>query len=166
MRARGATVTAMTKDEPPTDLMGYEALQETALRGVIRAALNRAASRHGLPGEHHFYISFRTGAPGVAIPAELIARYPDEMTIVLQNQFWDLTPGEDGFAVTLQFGGQPKILTMPYAAVTRFYDPSVQYMLQFTVPEAAEATPEPASAAKEPVSDGPKIVSLDQFRNK
>lgn len=160
----------MTKDEPPHDLMGYDALHETALRGVVRAALDRAASPRGLPGEHHFYISFRTRAPKVTIPLDLIARYPDEMTIVLQNQFWDLKPGSDGFSVTLQFGGQPKVLTIPYAAVTRFYDPSVQYMLQFTVPEpalspVAAVAQEPVSA-KDPGAEGPKIVSLDQFRKK
>ncbi len=160
----------MIKDEPPPDLMGYEALHETALRGVIRAALERAASPRGLPGEHHFYISFRTRAPEVSIPADLVDRYPDEMTIVLQNQFWDLHPGETGFSVTLQFGGQPKVLTIPYVAVMRFYDPSVQYMLQFTVAEPLAARPPaPTPASKstgEAADEGPKIVSLDQFRKK
>ena len=156
----------MTKDEIPPDLMGYEALQETALRGVVRAALERAASPRGLPGDHHFYVSFRTRAPGVAIPLDLIARYPDEMTIVLQNQFWDLKPEADGFSVTLQFGGQPKVLAIPYAAVTRFYDPTVQYMLQFAVPEAQTEAPAPELKAKAAADDGPKIVSLDQFRKK
>ena len=156
----------MTKEAPPADLMGYDALHETALRAVIRAALERAAAPRGLPGEHHFYISFRTRAPGVAIPLDLIARYPDEMTIVLQNQFWDLKPGEDRFSVTLQFGGQPKVLAIPYTAVSRFYDPSVQYLLQFTVPEPQTEAPDAVTAAKTPVGDGPKIVSLDQFRKK
>ena len=156
----------MTKDEIPPDLMGYEALQETALRGVVRAALERAASPRGLPGDHHFYVSFRTRAPGVAIPLDLIARYPDEMTIVLQNQFWDLKPEADGFSVTLQFGGQPKVLAIPYAAVTRFYDPSVQYMLQFTVPDAQAEAPTVEPKVKTAADDGPKIVSLDQFRKK
>jgi len=169
LRARRVTVAPMTKDELPPDLMGYETLHEAALRGVIHAALDRAASPRGLPGEHHFYISFRTRAPQVSIPPDLVARYPDEMTIVLQNQFWDLTPSDTGFSVTLQFGGQPKSLSIPYAAVTRFYDPSVQYMLQFTVAEAAEAPP-PAAATKSPAAshgdDGPNIVSLDQFRKK
>ncbi len=130
----------MAKDDKPKDLMGYEALQQEALRGVIRAALARVAGpRGGLPGDHHFYISFRSGAAGVAIPPELKARYPDEMTIVLQNQFWDLKPGESSFSVTLQFGGQPKSLHIPYAAVTRFYDPSVHYLLQFTPPPLVRA---------------------------
>ncbi len=160
----------MTKDAPPKDLMGYEALHEGALRGVIRAALERAAGPRGLPGEHHFYISFRTRAPEVAIPDDLVEKYPDEMTIVLQNQFWDLKPAEHAFSVTLQFGGKPKVLTIPYASVTRFYDPSVQYMLQFTVAEAPAASPAlapaPAAPAKTSEAEGPKIVSLDQFRKK
>lgn len=176
----------MAKDEKPDDLMGYESLQQDALRGVIKAALSRAASPRGMPGEHHFYISFRTDAPEVIAPADLVARYPDEMTIVLQNQYWDLTPGETAFSVTLQFGGQPKTLVVPYRAVTRFYDPSVQYLLQFTpVPAALSpfpkssprlldaalaAKPRPdATASREPKPDKPdepKIVSLDQFRKK
>jgi hypothetical protein len=167
----------MAKDEKPRDLMGYEALSMEAMRGVIRAALTRAASPRGLPGDHHFYVSFRTLAADVAIPPELRAKYPDEMTIVLQNQFWDLHAGETGFSVTLQFGGQPKSLSIPYAAVTRFVDPSVQFALQFppalavqtlrppTAPVAAAraAAPEPAAASG---GDGPKVVSLDTFRKK
>jgi hypothetical protein len=163
----------MAKDEKPKDLMGYETLQQEALRGVIKAALARVAPPRGLPGEHHFYISFRTDFPGVSIPADLSARYPDEMTIVLQNQFWDLTPGEAGFAVTLQFGGQPKVLTIPYDAVTRFYDPSVQYLLQFSPPPSAprlspseKGAPRATAKPSDSDGDGPKIVSLDQFRKK
>ncbi|HWA63060.1 MAG TPA: ClpXP protease specificity-enhancing factor SspB [Caulobacteraceae bacterium] len=167
----------MAKDERPKDLMRYEALQQDALRGVVRAALKRAASPQGLPGEHHFYISFRTEAPGVSGPKELLAKYPDEMTIVLQNQFWDLAPGETFFSVTLKFGGQPKSLSIPYAAVTRFYDPSVQYLLQFTPPEEPPVVvPAPAPKADRPAAekpkavdggpDAPKVVSLDQFRKK
>jgi hypothetical protein len=151
----------MAKDDKPKDLMGYEALQQEALRGVIRAALARVAGPRGLPGDHHFYISFRSGAPGVSIPTELRVRYPEEMTIVLQNQFWDLKPGEAGFSVTLQFGGQPKSLSIPYAAVTRFYDPSVHYLLQFSPPApvraggpvaVAPATPEGAATLKAPAA--------------
>jgi hypothetical protein len=162
----------MSKDERHRDLMGYEALQDEALRGVVRAALERVAGPQGLPGEHHFYISFRTSAPGVSIPDDLAERYPDEMTIVLQHQFWDLTPDKDGFSVTLQFGGQPKALVVPYLAVTRFYDPHVQYLLQFSPPLAAER-PKPRARAETsaPVAAAPadgeaKIVSLDQFRKK
>ena len=157
----------MAKDDKPTDLMGYEALQQDALRGVIRAALARAASPAGLPGEHHFYISFRTDAAGVSIPDDLKARYPEEMTIVLQNQFWDLNPGETGFSVTLQFNGLPKSLSIAYAAITRFYDPSIHYLLQFVVAPAA-APPPPRDEAKAGLTpgEGPNIVSLDQFRKR
>ncbi|MGI9170503.1 MAG: SspB family protein [Caulobacteraceae bacterium] len=161
----------MAKDDKPKDLMGYEALQQDALRGVVRSALAKAASPRGLPGDHHFYISFRTGAAGVSGPADLLGRYPEEMTIVLQNQYWDLKPGEADFSVTLQFGGQPKNLSIPYAAVTRFYDPSVQYLLQFGPVESAPAPPALAPTSARPVAvpaggDEPKIVSLDQFRKK
>lgn len=165
----------MAKEDPPEDLMHYEAMAQDALRGVVKAALKRAASPEGLPGQHHLYITFRTGAPGVSLPADLLAKYPDEMTIVLQHQFRDLAPGETFFAVTLKFGGQPKRLSVPYAAVSRFYDPSCNFVLQFSLPEA-EVTPmpepppspprgeEPAATAEK--SDEPKVVSLDQFRKK
>jgi hypothetical protein len=157
----------MAKDERPNDLMGYDALQQEALRGVVRAALTRVSPPRGLPGDHHFYISFRTDAPRVTIPQDLANRYPEEMTIVLQNQFWDLKPGETAFSVTLQFGGQPKTLTIPYAAVTRFYDPSVQFLLHFTAAgPGPRETPTKAEEPKTPDGEGPKIVSLDQFRKK
>jgi hypothetical protein len=153
------------------DYIGYEALAQEALRGVVKAALKRAASPGGLPGQHHFYITFKTRAPGVSAPPELAERYPDEMTIVLQHQYWDLAPGETFFSVTLKFGGQPKRLSVPYAAVTRFYDPSVQFALQFEAPEIAPQAPEPEPepevvATTEGGEDAPKIISLDQFRKK
>lgn len=159
---------------PPSnqDLMHYEAMKQDALRGVVKMALKRAASPQGLPGEHHLYITFKTQAPGVSGPPELLAKYPDEMTIVLQHQFWDLAPGETFFAVTLRFLGQPKRLSVPYSAVTRFFDPHVQFMLQFEAraPEpqeeaepAADALPAPAAEAG---GEEPKVVSLDQFRKK
>jgi len=157
--------------------MQYEAMAQDALRGVVRAALKRAAAPTGLPGAHHFYITFRTRAPGVSAPADLLSKYTDEMTIILQHQYWDLAPGETFFTVTLTFGGSPKRLSVPYAAVTRFYDPSVQFLLQFEPPRDTETADEPVGQ-KEPVGeavadetavdagDGPKIVSLDQFRKK
>ena len=150
--------------------MGYEAMAQDALRGVVRTALKVAASPRGLPGDHHFYISFRTRAPGVSGPPEVLGKYPDEMTIVLQHQYQDLAPGETFFAVTLRFGGAPKRLSIPYSAVTRFYDPSVQFVLQFPPPEVEEAPPEPEpeTTAEAPAEGGEeaKIVSLDQFRKK
>ena len=117
----------------PTDEMRYDVLTQAALRGVIRAALERAAAPDGLPGAHHFYITFKTRAEGVSIPADLSAKYPDEITVVIQHQYWDLMPEAERFTVVLQFGGQPKKLVVPYMAVTRFYDPSVQFVLQFSV---------------------------------
>ncbi|MCI3180268.1 stringent starvation protein B [Caulobacter sp. CCUG 60055] len=166
----------MAQEQPPEDLMHYEAMAQDALRGVVKAALKRAASE-GIPGDHHFYITFRTGAPGVSGPPELLSKYPDEMTIVLQHQYWDLTPGDTFFSVLLKFGGQPKKLSVPYAALTRFYDPSVQFLLQFDAPEIDleeidedDASDDEAAAAAAPASGGgddqPKVVSLDQFRKK
>ncbi|MGZ8364470.1 MAG: SspB family protein [Caulobacteraceae bacterium] len=167
----------MPADKSPIDLMNYEALAQDALRGVVKAALKRAASPQGIPGDHHFYISFRTGAPGVSGPAEVLSQYPEEMTIVLQHQYWDLAPGETFFSVTLQFGGKPSKLSIPYAAVTRFYDPSVQFLLQFEVEAATFKAPvltapasdsdagEDAEAPAAPESEV-KVVSLDQFRKK
>ena len=164
----------MAQETPPIDLMHYEAMAQDALRGVVKTALKRAAAPEGLPGAHHFYITFKTDAPGVSAPGDLLAKYPDEMTIVLQHQYKDLAPGETFFTVTLKFGGQPKRLSVPYAAVTRFYDPSVQFLLQFEAPPAAagdaKATPAPAAepedAAVPPAEGEAKIVSLDQFRKK
>jgi hypothetical protein len=171
----------MAQDPPAQDLMHYEAMAQEALRGVVKAALKRVAAE-GLPGAHHFYITFKTDAAGVSGPPELLSKYPDEMTIVLQHQYWDLAPGETFFSVTLQFGGEPKRLSIPYAAVTRFYDPSVQWLLQFEPPPPAPAEVRPLPAAAAPAAQpapqaGPdgaadgdreaaKIVSLDQFRKK
>lgn len=166
----------MAQDDTPQDLMHYEAMAQDALRGVVRSALKRAASPEGLPGAHHFYITFKTDAPGVSAPPDLLAKYPEEMTIVLQHQYRDLAPGETFFTVTLKFGGQPKRLSVPYAAVSRFYDPSVQFLLQFEPsPDPAEAEPEaepPPADAPAPAphasteGEEPKVVSLDQFRKK
>ena len=160
----------MTQDAFSTDEMHYEALAQEALRGVVKAALKRAAEPQGLPGAHHFYITFRVGAPGVSIPPDLSGKYPDEMTIVLQHRYWDLAPGETFFSVTLKFGGQPKRLSVPYAALTRFYDPSVQFLLQF---EAQGVAPQDVAAPSgetdpdaPPTNPADKIVSLDQFRKK
>ncbi|MDG2522762.1 ClpXP protease specificity-enhancing factor SspB [Caulobacter segnis] len=158
----------MAQEKPPEDLMHYEAMAQEALRGVIRSAMERAAHPSGLPGHHHFYITFKTRAPGVEGPQDLLGKYPDEMTIVLQHQYWDLEVTPEQFSVTLKFGGQPKNLVIPYAAVTRFYDPSVQFVLQFEVEDVAEEpapspTPPPRAGGDD---DGPKVVSLDQFRKK
>lgn len=161
----------MAEEAPPIDEMQYEKLAQDALRGVIRAALERAASPSGIPGAHHFYITFKTRGPGVSVPPDVIAKYPDEMTVVLQHQYWDLAVEHDLFSVMLKFGGMPKVLTVPYTAVTRFYDPSVQFLLQFEAPEpvpepVVEMTPPARAEAPLTGDEGPKVVSLDQFRKK
>jgi hypothetical protein len=161
---------------PPDDLFNYEAMAQEAMRGVVRSALRKAAAS-GLTGDHHFWITFKTGAEGVSGPPEVLSRYPDEMTIVLQHEFWDLAPGETFFSVTLRFGGQPKTLSIPYSAITLFRDPAVQFGLQFEVsaPPYVVLPPSvasPASAASQTAGgkpgdgEGPKVVSLDQFRKK
>src|ERR1700748_689048 len=114
----------MAQERNDQDLMQYEALAQEALRGVVKAALKRAARPDGLPGAHHFYITFKTQAAGVSLPPDLAQKYPDEMTVVLQHQYWDLAPGETFFSVMLSFDRQPKRLSLPYAALTRFYDSS------------------------------------------
>ena len=161
----------MAQDPPAQDFMNYEAMAQQALRGVVRAALLRAGGPGGLPGAHHFYLTFKTGVRGVEGPEDLLSRYPDEMTIVLQNQFWDLEVGDQSFGVTLKFGGRPQSLVVPYAALTRFYDPSVQFLLQFECDTPSDtAIAEVGRVAEppsEPRADGtPNVVSLDHFRKK
>ena len=156
----------MTDQTPPVDEMKYEQLAHEALRGVVRAALERVLT-DGLPGAHHFYITFKTRAPGVSVSPDILAKYPDEMTVVLQHQYDDLRVDADRFSVKLRFGGVPKVLAMPYSAITRFYDPSVQFLLQFEAPEIVELVEEPTPPTPaSPSEDGPKVVSLDQFRKK
>jgi uncharacterized protein len=113
-----------------TDLIRYDLQVQDALRGVVRKVLSDAA-RDGLPGEHHFYITFRTHAPGVKLSNRLLEQYPEEMTIILQYQFWDLKVNEDGFEVGLHFKNVPERLQVPFDAVAGFYDPSVQFGLKF-----------------------------------
>jgi hypothetical protein len=171
------------------DPLNYDRLMEEALRGVVRRAL-RIAGERGLPGQHHFYVTFRTDLPGVDIPGSLRRRYPKEMTIVLQHQYWGLDIAEDKFEVTLSFDSKHERLIVPFTAVTAFVDPSVQFGLQFpgasgSEAGAAETTATPAaapaaSAAASPAAskdDKPKppgdaksgdgrVVALDAFRKK
>jgi uncharacterized protein len=153
------------------DLFHYDKMVETALRGVARQALALAA-RDGLRGGHHFYISFRTGSPGVVLPDHLRATYPDEMTIVLEHQYWGLEVGDEAFSVTLSFSSRSERLTIPFAAITTFADPSVKFGLQFEAPAAApaEAAAQPAAApATEPAAPerpAAEIVTLDRFRKR
>ncbi|MGE0748352.1 MAG: SspB family protein [Rhodospirillales bacterium] len=156
------------------DQFDYPAMVQRALVGVVREALSRVAA-DGLPGAHHFYLTFRTGDDGVEVPAQLRARFPDEMTIVLQNKFWGLEVEGDHFAVTLSFGGRSERLVVPFAALTGFADPSVNFGLRFggeaaaddAAGEAPPAEPEAPAAEEEKPADGSaSIVSLDKFRKK
>ena len=113
-----------------TDHIRYDLLTQQALRGVVKTVLTDAIKK-GLPGEHHFYISFDTQADGVKLSQRLRTQYPEEMTIILQHQFWDLEVSDDGFEVGLSFGGVPERLGVPFAAIKGFFDPSVQFGLQF-----------------------------------
>ncbi len=169
------------------DLIRYDILAQEALRGVVRKVLNEVA-KTGLPGEHHFFISFVTTAPGVRISQRLLEQYKNEMTIVLQNQYWDLKTHETGFEVGLSFDGQPEILVVPYSAIKGFFDPSVQFGLQFDVvdengesQEDLEDLPaaqlaadngdktgaeDKTSGEDEGDEEGENVVSLDSFRKK
>jgi uncharacterized protein len=160
------------------DLFRYDKMVERALRGVVREALARTAAS-GLPGTHHFYITFQTKHPGTKIPDSLSSQYPEDMTIVLEHQFWDLEIEEDHFAVTLSFQSRPERLVIPFEAITAFTDPSCKFGLQFQANEASApganagetvAKPAKAEAKKEPAADkGPKtgeVVALDAFRKK
>jgi len=177
------------------DLMNYEQMTQLALRGVVRDAIRRVIREDGLPGAHHFYITFLTRYPGAEIDEGLAKKYPEEITIVIEHQFWDLQAHADEFEVTLKFGGVPKYLKVPYHAITRFHDPSVGFALQFDPPKEMEtAAPDvtqikPAKAPKlktakakksdsakaaKPKADksektnepANKVVSLDAFRKK
>jgi len=158
------------------DHMRYDILAQEALRGVVRKVLAEVA-KTGLPGEHHFFISFLTRAPGVRLSEKLLGQYEKEMTIVIQNQYWDLKVTETGFEVGLSFDGIPETLVIPFSAVKGFFDPSVQFGLQFdpqTAPGADEGEDADdnavESAAGEDSGDeeksGEKVVSLDAFRKK
>lgn len=149
------------------DQMRYDLLTQKALMAVVRDSL-RIAATEGLPGEHHFYISFRTGAPGVDISDRLKAQYPEEMTIVLQHQFWDLKISETGFSVGLSFDKTPEKLVIPFSALQGFFDPSVQFGLQFTGEVADTELADEPDAAPDEKPEGEKaageVVSLDAFR--
>jgi len=146
------------------DLIRYDLLVQDALKGVVRKVLSDAA-REGLVGEHHFYISFRTDYPGVRLSNRLREKYPQEMTIVLQHQFWDLVITEHTFEVGLSFSGVPERLLIPFDALTGFFDPSVQFGLKFEIQEEeAEEQPVPSpvrparGAGSEPIEMQPKKV--------
>src|SRR5579871_2470443 len=120
-----------------TDHIRYDVLARDALRGVLRRVLADAAE-HGLPGDHHFFITFVSTADGVKLSPRLLAQYPEEMTVILQHQFWDLVVTEERFEVGLSFGGIPERLVVPFSAIKSFFDPSVQFGLQFEPSDSAE----------------------------
>lgn len=161
-------------DEPiaqPDSLLPYARWTEEALRAVAIDALEHVAE-HGLPGDHHFYLSFRTDHSGISVPGSLRSRYPAEMTIVLQHRFWDLKVdrGEGRFSVGLSFGGAPATLVVPFAALSAFADPTAKFGLRFagalstTEPDQTEA--QAAAPAAEFPRDTPQVVSLDAFRRR
>ncbi len=169
-----------------TDHIRYDLLAQDALRGLVRKVLTDA-SKSGLPGEHHFSISFRTDAEGVKLSPRLREQFPEEMTVILQYQFWDLKVTDQGFEVGLSFGGVPEKIGVPFAAIKSFFDPSVQFGLQFETLEIepqAEASPgeaapaeikpaeepageaRPQAAAASPDRPTGEVVRLDRFRKK
>jgi len=163
-----------------TDHIRYDVLARDALRGVLRRVLTDAAE-NGLPGDHHFFITFLSTAEGVKLSPRLLAQYPEEMTVILQHQFWDLTVTEDRFEVGLSFGGIAERLVVPFNSIKSFFDPSVQFGLQFEPADAPAASlpavpapafftaPTPATENQdEPAkpSEGAEVVRLDRFRKK
>jgi hypothetical protein len=162
-----------TEQPRPESLLPYDEWTEQALRHVVVQALKYAGA-NGLPGEHHFYLTFRTDDPRTVVPARLKAQYPQEMTIILQHQFWDLEVDEAAgmISVGLSFGGIPSTLRIPLGAVTAFADPHIRYGLRFRAveppaeaPEPEAEPPEPEAAAETP-TEAPQVVSLDAFRRR
>jgi len=156
-------------------LIPYDEIVQEALRAVVGRVLGQVETTGGfLPGNHHFYITFKTGAPGVAIPPRLKERFPDEMTIVLQNKFWDLKVTHEGFSVGLTFNQIPSTLVVPFSAITAFVDPAVDFGLQFQT--AGEIEDEPPTGAEndspgddsdgEGPDDGSNVVTVDFGRKK
>jgi hypothetical protein len=157
-------------DETPESLIPYDEIVQEALRDVVGRVLGEVERSGGLPGAHHFYISFRTRMPGVEIPKHLLERFPEEMTIVIQHRFWDLKVGQDAFSVGLSFGGVPASLRVPFAAVTDFVDPAVDFSLKFQANAAdpVHETHDPAEndAPTAADDDGSNVVSVDFTRKK
>lgn len=162
-----------------TDYIGYEALTQAAMRGVVREALRQAAKGSAPPGDHHFYVTFRTKAPGVKIPDHLIEQFPEEMTIVIQHQYWDLEVHDGHFEIILKFNRVPQHLSIPYVAMTRFVDPAVNFGVSFEKAGSGEEStsvvapapdemvvPGEETSSDEETSDGETVVSLDAFRRK
>ncbi|HKR91101.1 SspB family protein [Novosphingobium sp.] len=165
-------------DTTPDSLIPYDEIVQEALRAVVGRVLGQVEATNGtLPGNHHFYITFKTGAPGVSIPADLKARFPDEMTIVLQNKFWDLVVSDTGFTVSLSFNQVPAKLNIPFSAITAFVDPAVDFGLQFQAmadhdgdgpsgPAGNDAEERDVVSRITPSEDGSNVVSVDFGKKK
>ncbi len=173
-------------DDAPESLIPYDEIVQEALRDVVGRVLGEVERTGALPGGHHFYITFKTRLPGVSIPKHLVERFPDEMTIVIQHRFWDLKVEDDRFSVGLSFGGVPSTLRVPFAAVTQFHDPAVEFSLTFhadAAPELHEAheaaqndmpqaeaeeagEADEAGESAEVADDGSNVVSVDFTRKK
>jgi hypothetical protein len=159
-------------DESPESLIPYDEIVQEALRDVVGRVLSTIEKGGSLPGGHHFYITFRTRMPGVEIPKHLAQRFPDEMTIVIQHRYWDLHVASDYFTVGLSFGGVPATLRVPFAAVTDFVDPAVDFSLKFQANGAEDEgheehdQPENDGPAVKPAEDGSNVVSVDFTRKK
>ena len=156
-------------DTPPDSLIPYDEIVQEALRAVDGRELGQVERGGNLPGAHHFYITFKTHAPGVDIPQHLRERFPDEMTIVIQNRFWDLKVNEDSFEVGLSFNQVASKLAIPFAALTGFVDPAVNFALQFQVAmdEGPQATGNAGNDVRAvAVEDGSNVVSVDFSRKK
>ena len=157
-------------DETQESLIPYDEIVQEALRDVVGRVLGEVERSGGLPGEHHFYITFKTRMPGVEIPKHLIERFPEEMTIVIQHRFWDLKVEQNAFSVGLSFGGVPASLRVPFAAVTDFVDPAVDFSLKFQS-NGAETAHEVHDEAENDTpagesDDGSNVVSVDFTRKK
>jgi hypothetical protein len=165
-------------DTAPDSMIPYDDIVQEALRAVVGRVLGEVQASGGvLPGDHHFYITFKTGAPGVSIPTHLTERFPDEMTIVIQNKFWDLAVDDEGFSVGLSFNQMPAKLDIPFAAITAFVDPAVDFGLQFQA-AVQDLEPEPhddaendspdhsADLPEKGADDGSNVVTVDFGRKK
>ncbi len=158
-------------DDTPESLIPYDEIVQEALRDVVGRVLHEVEKSGGLPGRHHLYITFQTRMPGVVNPKHLTERFPDEMTIVIQHRFWDLKVEDDEFSVGLSFGGVPTTLAVPFAAVTEFVDPAVDFSLKFQA-NAPEPPEEHDDADNDPRAetaksdDGSNVVNVDFTRKK
>ncbi|MGE0179602.1 MAG: SspB family protein [Sphingomonas sp.] len=153
-------------DQPPDSLIPYDEIVQEALRAVVGRVLGEVSATGQLPGGHHFYITFKTAAPGVSIPKHLSDRFPDEMTIVIQNRFWDLKVNDDGFEVGLSFNQTPAKLVIPFAAITSFQDPEVNFQLAFQAQDEMPDEIDEALPAATPIEDGSNVVAVDFKRKK